>query len=51
MGIMIITEEGDLKPLFVDYLLVTQHTSDALVRDIYEETFIKKMGLTWQEIR
>ncbi len=46
VGIMIMTEEGELKPLFVDNLLITQHTGHALMIDIYEKTFIKKLGLT-----
>jgi hypothetical protein len=42
------TEEGEIMPLFLDYLLVTQHT---LMKEIYEKTFFKKLGLTPQEIR
>jgi len=35
---MIMSEEGDLKVVFADYLLV--------MGQIYDETFIKKRGLT-----
>ena len=48
---MIMTEEGVIKPIFVDYLLVTQQTSHALMREIYEKTVVNKLGLTPQEIR
>ena len=41
IGMLIMTEEGELKPLFIDYLLVTKHTGHALMSDIYYETFIK----------
>jgi hypothetical protein len=51
IGMLIMTEEGEVKPLFIDYLLVTQHIGHALMRDIYQETFIKKLGLTPQKIR
>ena len=51
IGISIMTEEGNVKPIFIDYLLVTQHTGNALTREIYEETFVQKLGLTRQEIR
>jgi hypothetical protein len=48
---LIITEEGETKHVFVDYLVVTQHTGYARMRQIYEETFVKKLELTHQEIR
>ena len=51
IGMMIMTKEGELKPIFIDYLPVTQHTSHALKREIYEETFVKKLGLTPPQIR
>jgi len=48
---LIMTEAGEIVPIFVDYMLVTQHTSHALMREIYEKTFVKKLGLTPQKIR
>ncbi len=33
VGMLIMPEEGELKPNFVDYLLVTTHTGHALMRD------------------
>ena len=49
-GMLIITEAGDIKPLFVDYLLLTQHIGNALMKGIYEKTIVKKLGLTPQDI-
>jgi hypothetical protein len=46
VGMVIMTEEGVIKPTFVDYLLVTQQPGYALMREIYEKTFVKKLGLT-----
>ena len=51
IGLLIMTEEGEVKPIFIDYLLVTQHTGYALMREIYEKTFVKKLGLTPHDIR
>ncbi len=51
VGMLILTEEGEIKHVFIDYLLVTQHTGHALMKQIYEETFVKKLELTPQEIR
>jgi hypothetical protein len=51
IGMLIMTEEGQLKLVFLDYLLVTKHTGHALMREIYEETFVKKLGLSPQDIR
>ncbi len=48
---LIMTEEGELKALFADYLLVADHTGEALMRQIYDETFVNKLGLTPAEIR
>ena len=36
--------------MFADYLRVTRHTREALTGQIYDETFIKKLGLTPKEI-
>jgi len=49
--LMIVTEEGELKAVFADYLRVTGHTREVLMGQIYNETFIKKLGLTPAEIR
>ena len=51
IGILIMAEEEKLKPIFLYYLLVTQHTGHALMRKTYEETFVKKLGLTPEDIR
>ena len=51
VGMLIMTEKGVIKTIFVDCLLVTQHTGHALMRHIYEDTFVKKLALTPQEIR
>ena len=45
------TKAGEIRPLFLEYLLVTQHTGHALMKEIYEKTFFKKLGLTPQEAR
>ena len=34
IGMLIMTKEGEVKPIFIDYLLVTQHTGYALMRKI-----------------
>ncbi len=49
--VMIISEEGELQAVFADYLLVTWHTVEALMGQIYDETFIKKLGLTPAKIQ
>jgi hypothetical protein len=51
IGMLIMPEEGEFKPIFLDFLLVTQHTGHGLMRGIYEETFVKKQGLTPEDIR
>jgi hypothetical protein len=48
---LIMTKEREEKSIFIDYLLVTQHTGHALMREIYEEKFVKKLGLTPHDIR
>ena len=50
VALMIMTEEGWLKAIFADYLLVTGHTREALMEQIYDETFIKKLSLTPADI-
>ncbi len=39
-----------LQAVFMDYLLVTQLTGEALMNHIYKDTFITKLGLTPEEI-
>ncbi len=51
VALMTISEEGELQVVFADYLLVTGHTGAALMGQIYDETFIKKLGLTPAKIR
>ena len=52
IGMFIMTEEGELNSMFIGYLLVTKHTGHALMSSkIYEETFVKKLGLTPKHIR
>ena len=51
VAVMIMTEEGELKVVFADYLLVTPHDGEALVGKIYDEASIKKLGLSPAEIR
>jgi hypothetical protein len=41
---MIMAKEGELQAVFADYLLVDGHTREALVGQIYDETFVKKLG-------
>jgi hypothetical protein len=48
--LMIMSEKGELQVVFADYLFVTGHTREALMGQIYDETFIKKLGLTPTEI-
>ncbi len=48
---MIMTEEGALKVVFADYLLVNEQTGEALMGQIYNDTFVKKLVLTPAEIR
>jgi hypothetical protein len=50
-GMLIMTEEGQLKHVFLDYLLVAKHTCHALMREIYKEMFVKKLGLSPHDIR
>jgi hypothetical protein len=49
--VMMISEEGEVKAVFADYLLVTGHTGEALMGQIYDKTLIKKHGLTPAEVR
>ena len=51
VDMVIMTEEGELKPIFLEYLLVTKHTRHGLMSEIYEKTFVKKLGLTPEDIR
>jgi hypothetical protein len=49
--VMIMSAEGGLQDVFADYLLATGHTGEALMGQIYDETLVKKLGLTPAEIR
>ncbi len=49
--VMVMSEEGELQDVFADYLLVTGHTGAALMGQIYDETLIKKLGLSPAEVR
>ncbi len=51
VAVMMMSEEGEVKAMFADYLLVTGHIGEALMGQIYDETLIKKLGLTPAEIR
>jgi hypothetical protein len=46
IALMIMTEEGDLQVVFEDYLLFKGHNGGALMGKFYDETIIKKLGLT-----
>ena len=45
VALMLMAEEGELQTGFVDYLLVTSHTREGLMRKIYDKTFKKKPRL------
>ena len=51
IALMIVSEEGNLHDVFADYFLVKGHTREALMGQIYDETFINKLGLSKAEIR
>ena len=51
VALTIMSEEGELKAVFADYLLVTRHTGEARMGQIYDETVINKLGLSPAEIR
>jgi hypothetical protein len=40
---VLLSENGELQAVFVDYLLVTEHTGEGLMGQIYDETFMKKL--------
>ena len=46
VALVIMSEEGELQAMFADYLLVEGYTGEALMGQIYDETFIKKIGLS-----
>jgi hypothetical protein len=50
-AVMIMTQEGKLQAVFADYLLVTRHTEEALMGQIYDKTFVKKLGITPAQVR
>ena len=51
VAVMMMSEEGEVKAVFADYLLVKGHTGVALMGQIYDETLIQKLGLTPAEVR
>ncbi len=46
VALLIMAEEGELTAVFADYLLVTCHPWKTLMGHIYDETFVKKLGLS-----
>ena len=48
--LLIMTEGGKLKVMFANYLLFTCHTGEALMGQIFDETFVNKLGLRSAEI-
>jgi hypothetical protein len=48
--LLLMSEEGVQQYIFVDYLLVTRHTGEALMNQIYKDNFLTKLGLTPGEI-
>ena len=50
VALLVMTEEGVVQSIFADYLLVTQHTGEVVMNQIYKDTFITKLGLTPAEI-
>ncbi len=51
VALMVMSEGGELQAVFVDYLLVTGHTGLALMSNIYDKTFVKKLNLSPADIR
>ena len=51
VAVMMMSEEGEVKAVFADYLLVKGHIGEALMGQIYDETFVKKLGLTPAQVR
>jgi hypothetical protein len=41
VGMIAMSECGELHALFEDYLLVTRHTGESLMKEIYDKTFMK----------
>jgi hypothetical protein len=50
IALLVMTKEGVVQSIFADYSLATQHTGEALMNQIYKDTFITKLGLTPAEI-
>jgi hypothetical protein len=48
---MVMSKKGELQAIFVDYLLVTSHTREALMTQIYDNTVVTKLRLSPEEIR
>jgi hypothetical protein len=51
VALLIMTEEGEIIVVFADYFLVTGHAGEALMGQIYDEIFVKKLGLSPADIR
>jgi hypothetical protein len=43
--LVVISSGGELQAVFVDCLLVTWHAGLALMKEIYDKTFVKKLNL------
>jgi len=46
IALLIMTEEGELKVVVADYLLVSDPTGEDLMEQIYNETFVNYIGLS-----
>ncbi len=51
VALLIITEEGELKTVLANYLLVIGHIGEALMGRIYDDNFVNKLGLNLAKIR
>jgi len=51
VALMVMIKKGELQEIFVDYLLVTTHTREALMTQFYDDTLIQKLRLSPEEIR
>jgi len=50
-ALMIMSEHKELHAMFADYLLVDGYAEEALMGQIYDDPFIKKIGLSPAEIK
>jgi hypothetical protein len=51
IALLIMSEEGEVQPVFADFLLVKGHTGEDLMRDIYDKTFMLKLRLSPAAVR